>query len=164
MSFGDNESSMSLPSREDSHSPCSTDPGLIAGTWHRPLFLTRDGWFESTSLQRRVRRTLFRVEAGFSGFTAMLTMHQFVPRLFEELADIVLGHPIDAGVDDLGCRLVIVEREQRVHRLLAHLERALPDECGDVALFEEMQLGRQCVGGDRHQLAALEAIGIVVEE
>ena len=58
------------------------------------------------------------VEAGFSGFTAMLTMHQFVPRLFEELADIVLGHPIDAGVDDLGCRLVIVELEQRVHRLL----------------------------------------------
>src|ERR1700730_16446528 len=34
---------------------CSTDPGLIAGTWHRPLFLTRDRWFESISLQRRVR-------------------------------------------------------------------------------------------------------------
>jgi hypothetical protein len=25
-------------------------PGLIAGTWHRPLFLTRDRWFESGSL------------------------------------------------------------------------------------------------------------------
>ena len=37
-----------------SQSQCSTDPGLIAGTWHRPLFLTRDGWFESGSLQRRV--------------------------------------------------------------------------------------------------------------
>ena len=36
-----------------SQSQCSTDPGLIAGTWHRPLFLTRDRWFESTSLQRR---------------------------------------------------------------------------------------------------------------
>src|SRR5438270_1699284 len=34
-----------------SQSQCSTDPGLIAGTWHRPLFLTRDRWFESTSLQ-----------------------------------------------------------------------------------------------------------------
>src|SRR5580700_10152381 len=37
-----------------SQSQCSTDPGLIAGTWHRPLFLTRDRWFESTSLHRRV--------------------------------------------------------------------------------------------------------------
>src|ERR1700730_9991331 len=35
-------------------SQCSTDPGLIAGTWHRPLFLTRDRWFESGSLQRGV--------------------------------------------------------------------------------------------------------------
>ena len=40
-----------------SQSQCSTDPGLIAGTWHRPLFLTRDRWFESGSLQRRVGRT-----------------------------------------------------------------------------------------------------------
>src|SRR6476619_843314 len=39
-----------------SQSQCSTDPGLIAGTWHRPLFLTRDRWFESGSLHRRVRR------------------------------------------------------------------------------------------------------------
>src|SRR6266446_2710392 len=38
-----------------SQSQCSTDPGLIAGTWHRPLFLTRDRWFESGSLQRGVR-------------------------------------------------------------------------------------------------------------
>ena len=37
-----------------SQSQCSTDPGLIAGTWHRPLFLTRDRWFESGSLQGRV--------------------------------------------------------------------------------------------------------------
>src|SRR5580704_19758660 len=37
-----------------SQSQCSTAPGLIAGTWHRPLFLTRDRWFESGSLQRRV--------------------------------------------------------------------------------------------------------------
>src|SRR4029077_17613596 len=37
-----------------SQGQCSTDPGLIAGTWHRPLFLTRDRWFESASLQRRV--------------------------------------------------------------------------------------------------------------
>src|ERR1700730_2424498 len=37
-----------------SQSQCSTDPGLIAGTWHRPLFPTRDRWFESGSLQRRV--------------------------------------------------------------------------------------------------------------
>jgi hypothetical protein len=36
-------------------SQCSTDPGPIAGTWHRPLFLTRDRWFESGSLQRRVQ-------------------------------------------------------------------------------------------------------------
>src|ERR1700730_11215527 len=35
-----------------SQSQCSTDPGLIAGTWHRPLFLTRDRWFESGSLHR----------------------------------------------------------------------------------------------------------------
>src|ERR1700730_18841282 len=33
---------------------CSTYPGLIAGTWHRPLFLARDRWFESSSLHRRV--------------------------------------------------------------------------------------------------------------
>src|SRR6266446_6431848 len=39
-------------------SQCSTDPGLIAGTWHRPLFLTRDRWFESGSLHRRVRSEL----------------------------------------------------------------------------------------------------------
>src|SRR6476619_7408894 len=39
-----------------SQSQCSTDPGLIAGTWHRPLFLTRDRWFESGSLQRRVHK------------------------------------------------------------------------------------------------------------
>jgi len=38
-----------------SQSQCSTDPGLIAGTWHRPLFLTRDRWFESGSLQQTVR-------------------------------------------------------------------------------------------------------------
>src|SRR5580704_10516687 len=37
-----------------SQSQCSTDPGLIAGTWHRPLFLMRDRWFESGSLQGRV--------------------------------------------------------------------------------------------------------------
>jgi len=37
-----------------SQSQCSTDPGLIAGTWHRPLFLTRDRWFESGSLRRPV--------------------------------------------------------------------------------------------------------------
>src|ERR1700730_14143249 len=30
-----------------SQSECSTDLGLIAGTWHRHLFLTRDRWFES---------------------------------------------------------------------------------------------------------------------
>src|SRR5438034_5905660 len=58
MSFGEAESSMSLPSREDSstssQSQCSTNLGLIAGTWHRPLFLTRDRWFESGSLLRRV--------------------------------------------------------------------------------------------------------------
>src|SRR4029077_19033207 len=36
-----------------SQSQWSTDPSLIAGTWHRPLFLTRDRWFESGSLQRR---------------------------------------------------------------------------------------------------------------
>src|SRR5438876_11705021 len=35
-------------------SQCSTDPGLIAGTWHRPLFLMRDRWFESGSLHRCV--------------------------------------------------------------------------------------------------------------
>src|SRR5439155_4131192 len=35
-----------------SQSQCSTDPGLIAGTWHRPLFLTRDRWFGSGSLHR----------------------------------------------------------------------------------------------------------------
>src|ERR1700756_554644 len=39
-----------------SQSQCSTAPGLIAGTWHRPLFLTRDRWFESGSLHRRVRQ------------------------------------------------------------------------------------------------------------
>src|SRR3984893_8326004 len=43
-----------------SQSQCSTDPGLIAGTWHRPLFLTRDRWFESGSLQRRVSNELYR--------------------------------------------------------------------------------------------------------
>ena len=37
-----------------SQSQRSTDPGLIAGTWHRLLFLTRDRWFESGSLHRRV--------------------------------------------------------------------------------------------------------------
>src|ERR1700720_471230 len=37
-----------------SQSQCSTDPGLIAGTWHRPLFLTRDRWFESGSLHQGV--------------------------------------------------------------------------------------------------------------
>src|SRR6266404_5753598 len=38
-----------------SQSQCSTAPGLIAGTSHRPLFLTRDRWFESGFLQQRVR-------------------------------------------------------------------------------------------------------------
>ena len=61
--------------------------------------------------------------------------------LFEELADIVFGHPIDAGVDDLWRWPAVVEREQRVHRLLAHLERTLSHERGDIALFEELQLG-----------------------
>src|SRR6202047_3949284 len=59
MSFGETESSMSLALEgrlsTSFQSPWSTDPGLIAGTWHRPLFLTRDRWFESGSLQRRVR-------------------------------------------------------------------------------------------------------------
>src|SRR5207249_3023503 len=59
MSFGETESSMSLPSREDSAPPPKVSvrppPGLIAGTWHRPLFLMRDRWFESGSLQRGVR-------------------------------------------------------------------------------------------------------------
>src|SRR5437762_13403106 len=57
MSFGETESSMSaLQGRlsTSSQSQCSTDRGLIAGTWHRPLFLTRDRWFESGSLHRRV--------------------------------------------------------------------------------------------------------------
>src|SRR5580693_3974431 len=61
--------------------------------------------------------------------------------LFEELADIVFGHPIDACVDDFLHRLAVVKRKQRVHRLLAHLEGTLSHERGDIALFEELQLG-----------------------
>ena len=61
--------------------------------------------------------------------------------LFEELADIVFGHPIDACVDDFLHRLAVVKRKQRVHRLLAHLEGSLSHERGDIALFEELQLG-----------------------
>src|SRR5690348_10613762 len=45
-----------------SQSQCPTDPGLIAGTWHRPLFLTRDHGFESGSLQRRVHREPVRFD------------------------------------------------------------------------------------------------------
>src|SRR4029077_14800166 len=37
-----------------SQSQCSTDPGLIAGTWHLPLLLTRHPWLESGSLPRPV--------------------------------------------------------------------------------------------------------------
>ena len=61
MSFGETESfdASALQGRlsTSSQSQCSTDPGLIAGTWHRPLFLTRDRWFESGSLRRRVSLT-----------------------------------------------------------------------------------------------------------
>jgi hypothetical protein len=39
----------------------------------------------------------------------------------------------------------------------------LPDESGDITLFEELPLGGQRVGGDRYQLAALEALGIAVD-
>jgi hypothetical protein len=60
--------------------------------------------------------------------------------LFEELADIVLGHPIHAGIDDLLHRFAIEECEQRVHRFLAHLERTLSYERRDIALSEELQL------------------------
>jgi hypothetical protein len=47
---------LSLPGKNQHLLPKSVfdDPGLIAGTWHRPLFLTRDRWFESGSLQRGV--------------------------------------------------------------------------------------------------------------
>jgi hypothetical protein len=60
MSFGETESSMSLPSKEVSAPPPKVSVRsprvLIAETWHRPLFLTRDRWFETGSLLRRVRR------------------------------------------------------------------------------------------------------------
>ena len=36
--------------------------------------------------------------------------------LFEELADIVFGHPIDACVDDFLHRLAVVKRKQCVYR------------------------------------------------
>ena len=52
--------------------------------------------------------------------------------LFEELADIVFGHPIDACVDDFLHRVAVVKRKQRVHRLLAHLEGTLSHERGDI--------------------------------
>jgi hypothetical protein len=58
MSFGETESSMSLPSGKTQHLlPKSVfdRPGSDAGTWHRPLFLMRDRWFESRSLQRGVQ-------------------------------------------------------------------------------------------------------------
>jgi ribose transport system substrate-binding protein len=61
--------------------------------------------------------------------------------LFQKLPDIVFGHPIDAGIEDLRRRLAVMEREQCIHRLLAHLERTLSHERSDVALFEELQLG-----------------------
>src|SRR5207253_8253893 len=48
LSLGETESSMSLPSREDS-APASRTQGST-----RPLFLTRDRWFESGSLHQRV--------------------------------------------------------------------------------------------------------------
>src|SRR5712671_6807143 len=58
MSFGETESSMCLcpPGKTQHLLPKSVfdDPCLIAGTWHRPLFLTRDRWLESGSLQGRV--------------------------------------------------------------------------------------------------------------
>ena len=69
--------------------------------------------------------------------------------LFEELADIVFGHPIDACVDDFLHRLAVVKRKQRVHRLFAHLKRTLPHERRNVTRFEELQFGGQCVGGDQ---------------
>jgi hypothetical protein len=69
-----------------SQSQCSTDPGLIAGTWHRPLFLTRDRWFESGSLQRRVcelsvprRRTLVLV----LGWSAIAQIPKLIGRELE---------------------------------------------------------------------------------
>src|SRR5882672_2624314 len=56
-----------------SQSQCSTDPGLIAGTWHRPLFLTRDRWFESGSLQRGVW-----CEPDFGGRIPPMTVGDFI--------------------------------------------------------------------------------------
>src|SRR5438132_10239299 len=59
-----------------SQNQCSTDPGLIAaGTWDRPLFLTRNRWFESTSLQRRVSNEpcgCRRAARGWSVLTVVL--------------------------------------------------------------------------------------------
>src|SRR5205814_8924527 len=43
---------------------CSTDPGLIAGTWHRPLFLTRDRWFEAGFPAARAAPALCGTVAG----------------------------------------------------------------------------------------------------
>src|SRR5262249_2448361 len=82
--------------------------------------------------------------------------------LFQEIADVVSGYSIAAGVDDLRPRFAVVQRPQRIHRLPPHLERTLSDECRDVARLEQLQLRRERVGRDRRQLAALEAVGIAV--
>src|SRR5712671_2914534 len=74
-----------------SQSQCSTDPGLIAGTWHRPLFLTRDRWFESGSLQRGVN-----CEPDFRGRIPSMTVGDFANANPAPLQRVTLLH-IDAS-------------------------------------------------------------------
>src|SRR5947209_2266027 len=96
MSFGETESPMSLPSREDSAPPPKISVRPIAGTWHQPLFLTRDRWFESGSLHRGVS-----ISAGSSHGRPRQhrqrthRQEDLAPLLFQDLR-IGEGAPVDA--------------------------------------------------------------------
>src|SRR6478752_9699533 len=76
--------------------------------------------------------------------------------LLQHLRNVVLGHEIEAGIDDLGYLLALLDGEQRIHRLLAHLERTLADQRIGIAVAQQLELHLQRIGDDKRELAGID--------
>src|SRR5690606_8974472 len=65
--------------------------------------------------------------------------------LLEELVDVLPGHDIETRIGDLLDLLPLLEREQDIHRQLAHFERSLADQAVNISVAQRLELDRQRV-------------------
>src|SRR4051795_4850524 len=78
--------------------------------------------------------------------------------LLQHLRNVVLGDEIEAGVNNLRHLLALLDGEQRVHRLLAHLERTLTNQRIGIAIAQQLELHLQRIGHDKRELAGIDIL------